>query len=138
MADVQFMAQVERLGADLRRGDAAAGVSVGLKRKPGVLLHERGRQLRRPYYVGPAGGVTVLSRLAIAVTSCAGANGLASKDTIRHTLGRPFLTMSAGHINNGHRRIVLSSSAGDLPAVKLSDQIDVGHDRPILGCAALE
>ena len=46
MADVQFMAQVERLGADLRRGDAAAGVSVGLKRKPGVLLHERGRQLR--------------------------------------------------------------------------------------------
>ena len=77
MADVQFMAQVERLGADLRRGDAAAGVSVGLKRKPGVLLHERGRQLRRPY-VGPAGGVTVLSRLAMAVTSCAGATGLAS------------------------------------------------------------
>ena len=77
MADVQFMAQVERLGADLRRGDAAAGVSVGLKRKPGVLLHERGRQLRRPH-VGPAGGVTVLSRLAMAVTSCAGANGLAS------------------------------------------------------------
>jgi hypothetical protein len=79
MADVQFMAQVERLGADLRRGDAAAGVSVGLKRKPGVLLHERGRQLRRPYYVGPAGGGTVLSRLAMAVTSCAGANGLVSK-----------------------------------------------------------
>ena len=78
MADVQFMAQVERLGADLRRGDAA-GVSVGLKRKPGVPSHERGRQLRRPYYVGPAGGVTVLSRLAMAVTSCAGANGLANK-----------------------------------------------------------
>lgn len=34
-------------------------------------------QLRWPYSVGAAGGVTVLSRLEIAVTSCAGAKGLA-------------------------------------------------------------
>jgi hypothetical protein len=35
-------------------------------------------QSQWPYAVGVAGGVTVLSRLEMAVTSCAGAKGLAS------------------------------------------------------------
>ena len=67
-----------------------------------------------------------------------GSKRLGQYNAIRDAFRGPFLGVGTGHINNGHRRIGLSGGAGDLPTVKPSDQIYVGHDRPILGFVGLE
>jgi hypothetical protein len=64
--------------------------------------------------------------------------GLCKQEAVRDTLRRPLLPVSAGHVDDGHRRIGLAGRAPDLPSIELSPQVDVGHDRPVFGFVVLE
>lgn len=54
------------------------------------------------YSLGWPGGLAFRS-WEIAVTICAGANGFANRMLLGTPLGRPFLPVSAGHVNDSHR-----------------------------------
>jgi hypothetical protein len=96
------------------KGDAARAIAVAL----------RGRRGWRGYRIEQIGDGGHKLR---------GSKRLGQYDAIRDAHRGPFLAVGSGHINNGHRRIGFSGGAGDFPTVKPSDQIDVGHDCPILG-----
>lgn len=59
--------------------------------------------------------------------------GLRKQEAVRDALGRPLLPVSAGHVDDGDRRIDLPGRATDLPSIDRSQQADVGHDRPVFG-----
>ena len=62
---------------------------------------------------------------------------LSQQDAIGDTFRRPIRTITAGYVDDGHRRVGFSRGARHIPPVKFTSQLNVGYDGPKLGLIIL-
>jgi hypothetical protein len=62
---------------------------------------------------------------------------LGQKDAVGNAVRCPLVGRSASHVNDGKGRVDLSGLPRDFPAVDPAKQIDVSHERAVLGLADL-